>query len=251
MAGLELPEQRDQLVAVVLGVRHQVAAAHIEPFDPVEVLVEVFFDGFERQPQVVRTRLAEHVEMQTVDSRRQLLQEVGRNAQTRTRNAGVVEVGLDGRILGIDTQSARNAAQQGHRSETLELGDGIEGDMVAAAKYLFDIAVGIDRGVGMGGAAELLENKTRFGGGRGRRAVAVAGQFGKDAPHGAGLQSHDNFSARFAAHTVDYRQITVQQLFVEDVTRRRQFQEVNHRVVLFQNSCKNSNFPAKTARLRV
>jgi hypothetical protein len=79
----------------------------------------------------------------------------------------------------------------------------------------------------------------------------MAGQFGKDAPHGAGLQSHDNFSARFAAHTVDYRQITVQQLFVEDVTRRRQFQEVNHRVVLFQNSCKNSNFPAKTARLRV
>ena len=66
-----------------------------------------------------------------------------------------------------------------------------------------------------------------------------------------GLQSHDNFSARFAAHTVDYRQITVQQLFVEDVTRRRQFQEVNHRVVLFQNSCKNSNFPAKTAQLRV
>ena len=67
MAGLELPEQRDQLVAVVLGVRHQVAAAHIEPFDPVEVLAEVFFDGFERQPQVVRTRLAEHVEMQTVE----------------------------------------------------------------------------------------------------------------------------------------------------------------------------------------
>ena len=37
--------------------------------------------------------------------------------------------------------------------------------------------------------------------------------------HGAGLQGDDNFGARFPAHTVDSRQVPVQQLLVEDVAR--------------------------------
>ena len=127
--------------------------------------------------------------------------------------------------------------------------NGIEGDMVAAAKYLFDIAVGIDRGVGMGGAAELLENKTRFGGGRSRRAVAVAGQFGKDAPHGAGLQRHDDLRARRAAHAVDDRQIAVERRFVEQVTGRRYFGKNDHRHGSFRKNSHKINKNRRSATI--
>ena len=71
----------------------------------------------------------------------------------------------------------------------------------------------------MGGTPELLENETRLGSGTCSRTVGMLRQLGKNAPHGAGLQGDDNFGARFPAHTVDSRQVPVQQLLVEDVAR--------------------------------
>ena len=103
--------------------------------------------------------------------------------------------------------------------------------MVAATQYLVDIAVRIGRGVGVGGLSELLENETRLGGGTRSRTVGVPRQFGKDAPHGASLQGHDNFGTRFPAHAVDRPEVRIEQFLVEDVARRRQFQKVNHRIV--------------------
>ena len=160
--------------------------------------------------------------------RRQLF---GRNAQPRAGNAGVVKVRFDGRILRIDPQAARKAADKGPLPETFELRDGVEGDMVAAMQYLVDIAVRIGRGVGVGGLPELLENEARLGGGTRSRTVGVPRQFGKNAPHGASLQGHDNFGTRFPAHAVDRPEVRIEQFLVEDVARRRQFQKVNHRIV--------------------
>ena len=175
--------------------------------------------------------------------RRQLF---GRDAQPRAGYARIVEVGLDGRILRIDPQAARKAADKGPLAEAFELGDGIEGDMIAATQYLVDIAVRVGRGVSVGGLSELLEDETRFGCGTRSRTVGVLRQFGKDAPHGACLQGHNNFGARFPAHAVDSRQIPVQQFLVENVARRRHFQKVNHRIVFNKNSCKNSKNLLKT-----
>ena len=195
MAGLEIAQQGDQLVAVVFGVGHQVPAAHVEPPDPVEVLPEMLFDGFQRQLQVVRARLAQHVEVQPVDPGGKIVQFIGRNAEARAGDTRVIKVGLHGRILRVDAQAARNAAQQRHRPEALELRDRVEGDMVAATEYLVDIAVGIDGSVGVRRLAVLLEYKLRFGGGTRRGTVGMACQLGENAPHGAGLQGYDNFGA--------------------------------------------------------
>ena len=265
MAGLEIAQQGNQLVAVVFGVGHQVPAAHVEPPDPVEILPEMLFDGFQRQPQVVRARLAQHVEVQPVDPGGKIVQFIGRNAETRAGDTRVIKVGLHGRILWVDAQAARNAAQQRHRPETPELRDRVEGDMVAATEYLVDIAVGIDGSVGVRRLAVLLEYKPRFGGGTRRGTVGMACQLGENAPHGAGLQGYDNFGARLAAHAVDHGQIAIQQRLVEDVAWRRQLQEVNHRNVFNwirslvpsarkrccparrrrSKRCKNSKLPAK------
>jgi len=68
---------------VVFGVGHQVPAAHVEPPDPVEILPEMLFDGFQRQLQVVRARLAQHVEVQPVDPGGKIVQFIGRNAEAR------------------------------------------------------------------------------------------------------------------------------------------------------------------------
>ena len=100
-----------------------------------------------------------------------------------------------------------------------ELRQRIERDMIAAIEDFVDIGVRVDRGVGVGGTPELLENETRLGGGTCSRTVGMLRQLGKNAPHGAGLQGDDNFGARFPAHTVDSRQVPVQQLLVEDVAR--------------------------------
>lgn len=91
--------------------------------------------------------------------------------------------------------------------------------MVAATQDLVDITVRVGRGIGVSGTPELLENEARLGGGTRRSSVGVLRQLGKNAPHGAGLQGDDNFGARFPAHTVDSRQVPVQQLLVEDVAR--------------------------------
>ena len=270
MAGLEIAQQGDQLVAVVFGVGHQVPAAHVEPFDPVEVLAEMFFDGLERQFQVVRTRLAQNVEVQPVDTCGKLLQLVGRDTEARARDARVIEVGLHGRILRVDAQAARDAAQQGHRPEAVELRDRVEGDMVAATEYFLDIAIGINGSISVRRLAVFLENKACLGGGTCRSAVGMLCQQGEYTPHGAGLQGHDNFGARLAAHAVDHGQIAIQQRLVEDVARRRQLQEVNHRNVFNwirsfvfpawegfipaqrkrSKRCKNSKLPAKTMMSR-
>ena len=229
MARPELAQQSDQLIAVVVGVRHQVAAAHVEPLDAVEQVAEALLDGLEGQPQVLGARFAEDVEMESLDAIGEFAQLFGRDAQTRTGNARVVEVGLDGRIARVDPQTARNAVDQGTLSEAFELREGVEGDVVAAAQNLIEVTIGVDRGVGMSRTAELFEDEPGFGRGTRRRSVGVARQFGEDAPHGAGLQCDDDLGARLAPYAVDQGQIRIEQRLVKHVARRRQFQEVNHR----------------------
>ena len=221
MAYVELLQKGDQRVTVVVDVRHQMAAAHVEPFDPVEVRSEMAFDGLQRQPQVFGTRFAQNVEMKALDPfgksavRSQLF---GRNAQTRTRHAGVVEIRLDGRILGIDAQSARETVDQRPLSETFILRKGVEGNMAAAAQDLVDVVIRIGGGIGVGRTAEFLQYKPRLGGRTGRRSIGVSRQLGENAPHGAGLQCDDDLGTRFAAHAVDHLQIVIQQRLVKDVT---------------------------------
>lgn len=228
MPRLEPAENADQFVAVVIGMGHQMAAAHVEPRDAIEKTAEMPLDRFQRQMQMMRTRLAEHVEMKPFDTRRQLPEFAGGDAEARTGHARIVEVRLDGRILRIDPQSARDAAQKRHRSETLELRHGVERNVVAAPKDLPDVAVGVDRSIGVGRTAVFLEYEPCSGCGTGRGAVGMAGQLGENTPHRACLERYDDLGAGRRPHAVDLRQIRVQQRLVENETRRRQFLKINH-----------------------
>ncbi len=229
MAGAEPVQQVDQLLAVVFGMGHQVAAAHVEPGDAVEPAAEMRLDRFERPAQMLGARLAEHVEVQALDSLGQLAELRRRHAEARTRHTRIIEVGFHGRILRIDPQSARYALRAGPRAEALVLRHRIEGDVVAAPHDLPEIAVGIDRSVGVGRTSVLLEHEARLGGRAGRGSVGVTGQFGENTPHGARLERHDDFGARPAAHLVDLRQIGVEQLFVQHVAGRRDLLKIDHR----------------------
>ncbi len=244
MAGAEPVQQVDQLLAVVFGMGHQVAAAHVEPGDAVEPAAEMRLDRFERPAQMLGARLAEHVEVQALDSLGQLAELRRRHAEARTRHARIVEVGFHGRILRIDPQSARYALRAGPRAEALVLRHRIEGDVVAAPHDLPEIAVGIDRSVGVGRTSVLLEHEARLGGRAGRGSVGVTGQFGENTPHGACLERHDDFGARPAAHLVDLRQIGVEQLFVQHVAGRRDLLKIDHRKCIIL-MCKIKKNPAE------
>ena len=192
---------------------------------------------------MLRPRFAQDMEMQPLDPvghpalRLQLL---GGHTQPRPRHAGVVEIGLDGRIARIDAQAARDSAQQRHSAEPPELPERIEGQMTAAIENLADVAIGVDRSIGVRRLAELLPHQTGLGGRTGRRPVAVLRQQGEDAPHGARLEGDDHLGARLAAHTVDHREIALQQRFVQQETGRRNPLEINHSI-FGKLSCKYTN----------
>ena len=131
IAGVEVAQDGNQLVAVVFGVRHQMAAAHVEPLELRQQLAEVPLERLERQTQMLGPRFAEDVEMEPLDAGRQLAQLLGHDAQPRPGHAGVVECRLDGRVARVDAQSARDAADERLLSEALVLRHGVEGDVVA------------------------------------------------------------------------------------------------------------------------
>ena len=231
MARPKIAQQRDQVVAIVVGVGHQVAAAHVEPLDAVEITAEMPLYGFERLAEMLRPRFAQHMEMQPLDPVGQTalrFQLLGGPSQPRTRHAGVVKIGLHGRIARVDAQTARDAAQQRHCAETAELSERIEGDMAAAIEYLADIAVGVDRSIRVRRLPELFAYQPGLGGRTGRRAVAVTRQQGEDTPHGARFERDDHLGARLAAHAVDDRKIPRQQTFVQQKTGRGSPLEINH-----------------------
>ena len=228
MARPEVAQDADQTVAVVVGMGHQVPAAHVEPFDPAEQVPEALLDGFERPLQMLGARFAQDMEVQPLDACRELAEQFGRNAQARARDAGVVEVGFDGRIAGVDPHSAREAVDEGPLSEASELAERVEGDVAAAAQDFVEVAVAVCGGVGVGRSAELLQDEPGLGRRRSRGAVGVRRQLGKDRPHGARLEGDDHFGARFAAHAVNRREVGVEQFLVEDVAGRRQGPEVDH-----------------------
>lgn len=123
-------------------------------------------------------------------------------AQPRAGDAGVVEVRLDGRILRVDRRPPGNAVDKGFLAEAAELRQRIERDMIAAIEDFVDIGVRVDRGVGVGGTPELLENETRLGSGTCSRTVGSFASSGKSS-HGEAFRATIISAARFPGlHTV-------------------------------------------------
>ena len=220
----KLPQQCNQFIAIVIGMGHQMPAAHIEPLDRIEIFAETLFDRFQCQPEVFGTRLAQHMEMQSLNADRQAarrIQFLGRNTQPRACDTRIIKVCFDRRILRIDAQSARNAVNQRPLTEPLELRQRVERDVVAVTHDFVETGIGVNGCIRVRRTSVLLRHEPRFGDGTCRSTVGMLRQFGKNPPHGAGFERNDDFDTRFAPHTVNSSKIRIEQPLIEHIARRR------------------------------
>ncbi len=171
------------------------------------------------------------------------------DAEPRIGGCRVIEVGFHGGILRIHPQAARNACPPGTGSETLPLAQRIERDVVAATHDLREIALRIDRCVGMRPGAVLLEHETRLRHGTRRGPVGMLAQQGEDAPHRTRLQRHDDLRTGLPTHPVDHIQILQQKPLIEYEARRRYLVEIHHRSNFYEQKYGKSS--AKPNRIRV
>ena len=154
-------------VDVVVLACHEVAATQVEPLEAVEPGSELLFDMDEGVAQVLGTTLTMAMAMEAVDVGGKVDREVGtEDAETTTGGTRIVEGGLDGAMLGVDTDADADwfLGMQGivlryPTPETLVLRERIEGDMAAAGEKDGKVALGIGRRIGMGGRTELLEGQ--------------------------------------------------------------------------------------------
>ena len=106
MARLEALEQLDEVLGVVASTGHEMASAHVDPFDLREPWGKALFDHAECVFEVVGGGFAERVEVETLDAIGELGRElVANDAKARAWRAWVVEVGFDIGIFGIDAHT--------------------------------------------------------------------------------------------------------------------------------------------------
>lgn len=84
---------------------------------------------------------------------------IGYYTKSGTGSTGIVELGFDLRILGIDAQATGDGVTRRENLgiEALKLGEGIEGDVTAAPHNLGKVGLGISGRIGVGLTAKLLE----------------------------------------------------------------------------------------------
>ena len=70
---------------------------------------EVLLDDQEGRLEILSRALAECVEVDPLDALGEVLELAGGDAEARASSAGVVEVGLYGGVLGVDTQTEGDA----------------------------------------------------------------------------------------------------------------------------------------------
>ena len=220
VGGAETAEGVDEQVDVVAGARHQVAAAHVQPTHLWQPAPEALLDGAERLHEVLGRRFAEGVEVQPLDARGQSVgQLVGGDAHARSGGAGVVERRAYLGIFGVDAQAAGDPCAVGfdHRAEARVLGEGVEGDVAAAAEQLGEVGLGVGRRIGVGGGAHLVEDEAGLPDGAGRGAWDVFADDGEDVPQGGGFQGEDDLYAGALLDLTDKREVAAEQGFFNDV----------------------------------
>ena len=228
----EIPEEMDQVVGVIPLAGHEVAAAHVEPFDLREQVAESLLDPHECLFEVVGGRLAQRVEVQPFDALRQRGQFVGGDAQSRPGGTRVVEVGFYLGVFGVDAQSARHAVAVGYDLgvEALELADRVEGDVAAVPQYGGKVTLGIGGRIGVGGAAHLFKGQSGFVYGAGGGAGYVFPNDGERFPQGIGLEGEYDVYPGGLLDRANELQVAAQTLLFENVAGRGDLHE--YRVVV-------------------
>ena len=72
----ECTDQIHQMIAVIVGSGHEVAAAHIDPLEMRKQMSEIALEAFDNFFEVVACRFAQCMEVQTVDKFRKSVGEI-------------------------------------------------------------------------------------------------------------------------------------------------------------------------------
>ena len=199
----EATQSVNQQVYIVTFAGHKMTAAHIEPLNFIQQVTELPLHNLQRGNQVLGLRLTQRVEVEALNALGKFLQQLGTDAKTACGRCGVVEVRFDGRVFVVDAQTARDTIQQGPLAVALPLPERVEGYVVAVAHELLPLTLRVDGCVGVCPLAILLVDQAGLGQRACRSAVGVLAEDGKDTPHCARFEGHDNLHARLTTHTVD------------------------------------------------
>ncbi len=220
VAAAEVLQQPDEVRDVVVGAGDVVPAAHVEPFTLLDEVGELFLRGLQTAFEGIAVVLAEHVEVQPLDAFGQRVGHVvAQDAESRARHGGVVEVGLDFRILGVDAQSEGDLLGEGGGllAEPVVLPQRVERQVTAVHEELFEIVVGIDGRVGVCLAAHLLGDEPRLVHGAGGGAAKPLVDERERRPEGVALERADDLHAGLFLHEIQQLQVCQQSLLRENV----------------------------------
>ena len=210
-----------QMFGVVVGTRHQMSAAHVEPFNLREKMSESLFDNRQSPLQIERRRLAQCMKMQPFDAFGQGSQLVGRYAQARSRRTRIVQIGFDIGKFRIDAQTARDTFRCRQSSIFGILSQRVESDMTTAQCYLFELGRRVNRRISVRLGAEFFVSHTRFAQRTRRRTPNIFAKNWKCTPQRKRLERQNNFDAGTFGHRFYQCQIATQERLFEHIARRR------------------------------
>ena len=198
------------------------ATAKVNPFQLREPRSEFLFDMGKRTLEHVCPTLAMAMAMETFNVARQRGGHlVGRNAEAGTWCARVIEFGLNFRILGVDTnaETQRWVGLPSRFTMTLVLAERIESEVARHTGDIGNFGIGICGRISVGWTSELfkgqtcLEERTSGGG------ADVLAEDGERLPQGIGFEGKDNLHSGLIGYSVDERQVTPQELFLQKIDR--------------------------------
>ena len=133
-AGVKGEEGLDEEINIVALAGHEVATAKVNPLEMGKPRGEFIYNMFERAREGFGTALAMAMDVETLDGRWEIggRGEVGsKDTEAGAGGAGVVELGLNLAVFGIDTEAYRGGSTplSNKGEKTVELGEGIEGDV--------------------------------------------------------------------------------------------------------------------------
>ena len=151
------------MLHIVSFTGHQMSPAHIDPFQSGKQMSETFFDTPQRFFQIIRRRLAQRVEMQSLYPFGQRISQNGsRNTETTSRSTRIIKRRFHIGIFGIDAQTTGNLSTRGRhrRIMVIKLRQRIERDVAAIRKDFGKILIGIHRSIGMCRRSHFLVSET-------------------------------------------------------------------------------------------
>ena len=213
----QLLQQQD----IVVRARDMVTSAEVQPLHSIEVFAELLLHSFKRCCECVRPLLAERMEVQPVESRKQILPKVcNLHPETRTGCTRVIDRMFLRRTLRVDPHAAGRTCRTRRRTEALPLGKGVEDNVVADRSELYNLLFLIGGLKDVVLPAHLLLRKASLVNAARRRAREIASDQRIVVIHGKTLLCEQHLCPRIFRDLSENFEILLQEFFVYEIGGR-------------------------------